>query len=129
MRGGSHQGGVRAWHTACCKKQCPIPAARTKKIKGNLDDLCQRPGEQPGDQDSILKERPRTHSDSSSNGITASPTTCLTLSSAASRSAPQRDAKACPRSNSLIASSSWFCSPSSVETISSSSTSASSYDN
>src|ERR1700752_514410 len=106
---------MRTWHTTRCEEQRPIPATRTKKIKWNLDDLCQRPGDEPGDEHFIMKHIQKSHSDSSSKGTRSSPATFFTLSSAASRSTLQRKARACPRSNNLIESSSRFCSLSSAE--------------
>src|SRR6185503_5189280 len=113
-------------HTACREQQGPVPPAGTKVIQGNLDDLRQRPGNQPCNECFVLHQRQKIHSDVSSNGRSSSPATCFTLSSAASRSLPQCAASIWPRSNNLIDSSSWFWSPSKAETISSSSARASS---
>src|SRR6185436_2802636 len=103
---------MRAWHATCGKKQCPIPAARAQIIEWYLDELSKRPGAQTCNQHLVLEQCQKIHSDSSSKGMRTSPATFFTLSSAASSNTLQRSARACPRSNHLIESSSWFCSPS-----------------
>src|SRR5690349_20672386 len=89
-----HQSRMRTGHSTCGQEQRPIPFMGTKKIQWDFDNLCKRPCNQSRDERFVLEQGSKIHSDTSSKGMISSPASCFTLSSASSRSMPQRAARA-----------------------------------